>query len=87
MKSKDERDAGEGTTQRLGTAGLIAFLSLLGFLSWAIWYAMHAWGMMAGVGISSVGWLFLVLGVVFTILVGVGLMALLFYSSRKGRDF
>jgi hypothetical protein len=28
-----------------------------------------------------------VLGVVVTILVGSGLMALLFYSSRSGRDF
>jgi hypothetical protein len=43
--------------------------------------------MLGGVGISSAGWVFLVLGVVVTILVGSGLMALVFYSSRKGRDF
>ncbi|WP_410052487.1 hypothetical protein [Bradyrhizobium sp.] len=32
------------------------------------------------------GWMALVLGVVFSLIVGVGLMALLFYSSRKGYD-
>lgn len=72
---------------RLGPAGWLALVVLLGFLVWAIWYAVHAWGMLPGVGISPMGWLFLVLGVVFTIVVGAGLMALLFYSSRKGKDF
>ncbi|MDA9467431.1 MULTISPECIES: hypothetical protein [Bradyrhizobium] len=32
------------------------------------------------------GYVALVLGVVFSLVVGVGLMALLFYSSRKGYD-
>ena len=53
----------------------------------ALWYAVHAWGQMPGVGLSPLGWLFLVLGVVTTVGVGVGLMGLLFYSSRKGKDF
>jgi hypothetical protein len=43
--------------------------------------------MLGGVGISPMGWFFLVLGVLFTIAVGAGLMGLLFYSSRKGKDF
>jgi hypothetical protein len=34
-----------------------------------------------------VGWAFLGLGVILTIVLGGGLMALLFYSSRKGKDF
>ncbi|NPU11471.1 hypothetical protein HL667_19150 [Bradyrhizobium sp. 83012] len=32
------------------------------------------------------GWIALTLGVVFSLIVGIGLMVLLFYSSRKGYD-
>ncbi|WP_315755395.1 MULTISPECIES: hypothetical protein [unclassified Bradyrhizobium] len=32
------------------------------------------------------GWIALTLGVVFPLIVGIGLMVLLFYSSRKGYD-
>jgi hypothetical protein len=60
---------------------------MLAILAAAVWYCIHAWSQMAGVGISPAGWLFLVLGVALTIVVGGGLMALLFYSSRKGKDF
>ena len=65
----------------------MAIVALFGLLAAALWYALHAWGALGNVGISPAGWIFLVAGVVFTFLVGAGLMALLFYSSRKGRDF
>lgn len=71
----------------IGPAGWIAIIVLTGFLLWGIWYAVHAWNQLAGVGISTAGWVFMVLGVVFTLLVGGGLMALVFYSNRKGKDF
>ncbi|CCD87518.1 conserved protein of unknown function, putative permeases of the major facilitator superfamily [Bradyrhizobium sp. ORS 285] len=32
------------------------------------------------------GWIALALGVVFSLIVGIGLMVLLFYSSRRGYD-
>ena len=38
--------------------------------------------LLAGVHMSGLGWIFLVLGVVVTIALGAGLMALVFYSSR-----
>jgi len=41
---------------------------------------------LGAVAIPATGWLFLILGIVVTILFGGGLMALMFYSSRKGRD-
>ncbi len=72
---------------RLGPWGWIALVVLALFLAAAIWYAIWAWGRMSGVEISTAGWIFLVAGVFFTILVGGGLMALLFYSNRTGRDF
>ena len=67
--------------------GWIAIIAMFGFLASAIIYSVHAWGLLAGVGMSPLGWLFLVLGVILTVAVGAGLMALLFYSSRKGKDF
>ena len=72
---------------RLGAWGWFAILVLLALLVSAVRYCVYAWREVPDVGIPPVGWLFLVLGVVFTILVGGGLMALLFYSSRKGKDF
>ena len=76
-----------GTEGHIGRAGWFGIIVLAIFLVIAIWYAMHAWNRMEGVGISPAGWVFLVLGVVVTFVVGAGLMALLFYSSRKGKDF
>lgn len=70
-----------------GLWGWFAIVALLGLLAGAVWYCVHAWGELPTVGIPPIGWLFLILGVVLTIAVGAGLMWLLFYSSRKGRDF
>jgi hypothetical protein len=76
----------EDTERKLGPWGWFAIVVLSGFLVAAIVYAIHAWNALDGVGISPLGWMFLVMGVVFTILVGGGLMALLFYSSRHNYD-
>jgi hypothetical protein len=79
-------EAPESANNRLGVAGWIAIIVLLGFLVAAIVYAVHAWDAMSGVGISPMGWVFMGLGVFFTIAVGGGLMALVFYSSRHDYD-
>jgi hypothetical protein len=71
----------------LGGWGWFTLVVLMALLVAAIWYCMHAWGEVAGNEISSAGWVFLVLGVVLTVGLGGGLMGLVFYSSRKGRDF
>jgi hypothetical protein len=76
----------ESSNNRLGVAGWIAIVVLLGFLAAAIAYAVHAWNAMSGVSISPLGWLFMALGVFFTIAVGGGLMGLVFYSSRHDYD-
>lgn len=79
-------DNPEVSETRLTRGGWLAILVLIAFLGWAVWYAAHTWGALAGVGISSAGWVMLGLGVVVTLFVGGGLMALLFYSSRKNYD-
>jgi hypothetical protein len=87
MTQIDNDHRRSNSSVRLGTAGWIALIILFGLLGWALWYSVMGWGAMGNVGISTAGWVFLVLGVVFTFAVGAGLMGLLFYSSRKGRDF
>jgi len=71
---------------RLSTAGWIALVVLAGFFGLSLWYAVKVWTAMSGVHMSGFGWGFLVLGVVVTIAVGAGLMALVFYSSRNDYD-
>jgi hypothetical protein len=70
----------------LGAAGWIAIVVMVGFLIVSVWYAAWAWGQMEGVEMSTAGWVFLILGIVVTFLVGAGLMGLVFYSSRKNFD-
>lgn len=72
---------------RLGWAGWIAIAVLTGFLGWAGWYAVHVWTRLAGVSMSLLGWFFMILGALVTLALGGGLMALVFYSNRKGKDF
>ena len=71
---------------RLSAAGWITLVILVGLFFAALWYAVKVWTAMAGVHMSGFGWTFLVLGVVVTIGLGAGLMALVFYSSRHDYD-
>jgi hypothetical protein len=44
------------------------------------------WEQTAGTEMGFHGWLAMILGIVFTIAIGCGLMGLMFYSSRYGYD-
>jgi hypothetical protein len=72
-------------TRRLGPWGWLTVVVLVGLLIVAIVYAIHAWGVVQTT-VSPLGWLFMGMGIVFTIAVGGGLMALVFYSSRHDYD-
>jgi hypothetical protein len=84
---QEEPIAAAQSGSRLGLPGWLAIIALAGFLGGALVYAVHGWHALDGVAISPLGWLIMVLGTVVTLGVGGGLMALLFYSSRTGRDF
>jgi len=58
---------------------------LLGLLGLALWFMVSAWTAIDA-RMSGHGWTALVLGIVFSVLVGCGLMALMFFSSRRGYD-
>ena len=79
-------DAGKSTSKRLGLGGWFAIAVMVVFLVWAGWYGLHAWNALEGVEVSTAGWIFIGAGVLFTLLLGGGLMALVFYSSREGMD-
>ena len=66
-------------------AALVVII-LLALLAGAVFVGHYGWVSAGDVAMPPWGWLMLGLGVFFTILVGCGLMALVFYSSRKGFD-
>jgi hypothetical protein len=61
-------------------------LPLLAILVASAWYAAGAWIALSGPPMPATGYIAMTLGIVFSLLVGCGLMALLFYSSRHGYD-
>jgi len=65
---------------------IVLLIVVLGaFLAGSIWFAADAWfGIDAEM--SGHGWFALFLGVVLTFALGVGLMWLVFHSSRSGAD-
>jgi len=66
------------------TAALIAIL--LAILAAAMFFAFGLWNAVDFPGIPTAGYVAMGLGIVFSLVIGCGLMALLFYSSRHGYD-
>ncbi len=59
---------------------------LLALLVVAIWYAAQSWTALEGPDMPPGLYVAMILGILFSILIGSGLMALVFYSSRHGYD-
>jgi cation transporter-like permease len=80
-------DAPNAPNRKLRIAGaVVLFGALFAILIAAGWYAAGAWNAVNGPPMPTTGYVAMILGVVFSLLVGCGLMALLFYSSRHGYD-
>ena len=69
---------------KIGTIALVVVL--LGLLAASTWFAVHTWMSVEGPPMPTSGYVAMTLGVVFSIVIGSGLMALIFYSSRHGYD-
>ena len=54
-------------------------------LGGAVWFLFYGWNL-TNAQMSTNGVIALVLGIVFSMALGAGLMALLFWSNRKGYD-
>jgi hypothetical protein len=70
--------------RRAGTIALVA--ALLGLLAASLWLAARTWISAADSPMPATGYIAMTLGIVFSLVVGCGLMALLFYSNRHGYD-
>jgi hypothetical protein len=68
----------------VGTVALVVVL--FGLLIAATLFAVRSWTSIEGPPMPEVGYIAMTIGVVFSLLIGVALMALLFYSSRHGYD-
>ena len=73
-------------TQRPGPGTLALVVALIVILAAALWYAAGAWLAISGPPMPTVGYVAMALGIVFSLVIGCGLIALLFYSSRHGYD-
>jgi type VI protein secretion system component VasK len=69
---------------KIGTAAVVVVL--IGLLAVSIWFASQSWLSVDGPPLPTQGYIAMTLGVVFSVLIGCGLMALVFYSHRYGYD-
>ncbi len=65
---------------------VILFAALFAILAVAAVWAVWAWTTADDAQMSIHGYVALVLMIVFSLITGCGLMAMMFYSSRKGYD-
>jgi len=59
---------------------------LVALLAASVYFALSIWRGIEGPAMPTEGIVAMWLGIVFSLLVGCGLMALVFYSSRRGYD-
>jgi hypothetical protein len=64
----------------------IIVIALFALLALSVWFAAYSWTHLGGDPLPTYGYVAIAGGVVISILVGGGLMALVFYSSRHGYD-
>jgi len=61
-------------------------LPLLALLAASAWFAYYVWTTDNGPPMPAMGYVVMALGILFSLIIGIGLMALIFYSHRHGYD-
>jgi hypothetical protein len=64
----------------------ILVVVLFALLALSVWFAGYGWTHIGGDPVPSYGYVAIAGGAVLSLVVGIGLMALVFYSSRHGYD-
>lgn len=64
----------------------LVVVALFALLALTLWFAGTAWVRLGGDEIPMYGWFAIGGGILVSLLVGGGLMALVFYSNRHGYD-
>jgi len=72
--------------KQLSVGQIVLLVALFVVLVIAVIWGSVMWEANSGAPMSGHGWTALVLGTVFSLVIGCGLMALMFYSSRSGHD-
>ena len=85
VKQVQQSSVHESKPKAIGTAGWLAIAGMGAVLGLSIWFLFYGWNL-TNAAISTHGIIALVLGVVLSLALGSGLMALVFYSNRKGYD-
>lgn len=62
------------------------FVPLFALLGLVLWFAYYEWTNLQGPPMPGFGYLAMIGGTFFSLLIGCGLMALMFYSHRHGYD-
>lgn len=70
--------------RRLSLGELFLLLCLVGMLIASIVWSASVWDMTGSMDVHT--WIALGLGTFFSLVIGCGLMALMFYSNRSGHD-
>src|ERR1700682_6472180 len=87
MKSAGHEDRTSSTmSARMGVGSWIILIVLLSLLVATGVVIYFGWTLGNGTDVPTSGYAEMALGVIFSLAVGFGLMALLFYSSRRGYD-
>jgi cation transporter-like permease len=74
----------EENKSRGGT--VVLAVTLMGLLAASAGVGAYLWTSLEGVEMSVHGWTAMIAGIVLSLVVGVGLMALVFISNRRGYD-
>ena len=72
--------------RRIGVGQIILLTVLVALLILTGVWAVLVWNDTSGVEMGKHGWIALGLGTFFSLLIGCGLMALMFFSNRSGHD-
>jgi hypothetical protein len=73
--------------RKTGLGTIITLAVLVGLLLFAIVFMVIGWGAPpGGTPMSTAGWIAMAFGIIATLALGAGLMALMFYSNRHDRD-
>jgi hypothetical protein len=75
--------------RKWGGGTFLVVIVLLGLLALAIYMGVAGWNMGSdggGGSMSTTGYIAMALGIIVTLALGAGLMALMYYSSKHDRD-
>jgi hypothetical protein len=71
---------------RIGFGEAVLALAIVGLLILTVVWVISAWSIGGDIQMDKHGWIALGLGTFFSLLIGCGLMALMFFSIRSGHD-